>query len=142
MAAARAVLEREEDLRTMAHEELDRWLDQLEAETVKGPTLRDLSERFLATRSPLLSACLEPVIRQPYAAELDLSRPRPCVGVGASCGAAGSMRRRSRHCTAGSPCPVRPATATRVAAGSTRWTRSWAVPRSTISPTSRSGRRG
>src|SRR2546428_68665 len=86
MAAALAVLEREEDLRTMAHEELDRWLDQLDAETVKGPTLRDLSERVLATRSQLLSACLEPVIRQPYAAELEQTE--------AVCGCGRQLRRR------------------------------------------------
>src|SRR5881397_3403633 len=86
MAAALAVLEREEDLRTMAHEELDRWLDQLEAETVKGPTLRDLSERVLATRSELLSACLETVICQRYAAELEQTE--------AVCGCGRQLRRR------------------------------------------------
>jgi len=86
MAAALAVLEREEDLRTMAHEELDRWLDQLEAETVKGPTLRDLSERVLATRSQLLSACLETVIRRQYAAELEQTE--------AVCGCGRQLRRR------------------------------------------------
>jgi len=80
------VLEQEEDLRTMAHEELDRWLDQLEAETATGPTLRDISERFLATRSQLLSACLETVIRQQYAAELEQTE--------AVCGCGRQLRRR------------------------------------------------
>lgn len=70
MAPALAVLEREEDLRTMAHDALDRWLDQLDAETATAPTLREISDRFMATRSQLLSACLETVIRQQYAAEL------------------------------------------------------------------------
>ncbi len=64
MAPALAVLEREEDLRTMAHDALDRWLDQLDAETATAPTLREISDRFMATRSQLLSACLETVIRQ------------------------------------------------------------------------------
>ena len=69
MGAALAIVP-QEDLRTMAHDALDAWLDQLERETATPPTLRDLSERFLATRSQLLSACLETVIRQRYAADL------------------------------------------------------------------------
>ena len=54
----------------MAHDALDRWLDQLEATTPTAPTLRELSERFMTTRSELLGACLETVIRQQYAADL------------------------------------------------------------------------
>ena len=70
MGAALAVLEREEDLRTMAHDALDTWLDQLEAETGEPSTLLQISERFMATRLELLGACLEAVIRQQYAADL------------------------------------------------------------------------
>jgi hypothetical protein len=70
MGAALAVVERGEDLRTMAHDALDKWLDQVEAETATAPTLREISERFVASRFTVLSACLETVIRQRYAAEL------------------------------------------------------------------------
>ena len=70
---AAAALDWQEDRRTMAHDALDAWLDQIEGETAERPTLRDLSERFLATRGQLLGACLEAVIRRRYAAELDQS---------------------------------------------------------------------
>ena len=70
MGAALAVVDRQEDLRTMAHDALDTWLDQIEAETATAPTLREISARFLATRAELLGACLEAVIRRQYAAEL------------------------------------------------------------------------
>src|SRR3989441_5474784 len=70
MGAALAVVDRREDLRTMAHDALDTWLDQIEAETATAPTLREISDRFLATRADLLGACLEAVIRRQYAAEL------------------------------------------------------------------------
>src|SRR2546428_14165446 len=70
MGAALAVVDGREDLRIMAHDALDKWLDQIEAETATTPTLREISERFLATRAELLGACLEAVIRRPYAAEL------------------------------------------------------------------------
>src|SRR5712691_1337079 len=70
MGAALAVVDRREDLRTMAHDALDTWLDQLAADRSKAPTLREISERFMATRLELLGACLETVIRQQYAAEL------------------------------------------------------------------------
>src|SRR5712691_11552006 len=70
MGAALAVVDRWEDLRSMAHDALDTWLDQVEAGTLKAPTLREISERFMASRLALLSACLEAVIRQQYAAEL------------------------------------------------------------------------
>jgi hypothetical protein len=71
MGAAAAALDRQEDLRTMAHEALDAWLDQIEAETTDSPTLLDLSERVLATRAQLLGACVEAVIRRQYAADLE-----------------------------------------------------------------------
>jgi hypothetical protein len=70
MGAALAVLDPGEDLRTMAHDALDTWLDQIEAEAATAPTLREISDRVLATRADLLSACLEAVIRRQYAAEL------------------------------------------------------------------------
>jgi hypothetical protein len=54
----------------MAHDALDAWLDQLAADTAEAPTLLEISERFMATRLTLLSACLETVIRQRYATEL------------------------------------------------------------------------
>jgi len=59
-----------EEVRTMAHDALDRWLDQLEADTSDAPTLREISERFLHTRHTVLSACLETIIRQRYAKDL------------------------------------------------------------------------
>src|SRR5229473_6689616 len=68
MAAARRT--REEDLRTMAHDALDAWLDQLAAQTPDAPTLLEISEQFMQTRLTLLGACLEAVIRQRYAADL------------------------------------------------------------------------
>jgi hypothetical protein len=54
----------------MAHDALDAWLDQLEAETADAPTLREISEQFMKTRFALLGSCLETVIRQRYAADL------------------------------------------------------------------------
>lgn len=71
MGTAAATLDWPEDLRTMAHDALDAWLDQVEAETGETPTLLEISERFLATRLQLLGACLETVIRQQYAADLE-----------------------------------------------------------------------
>ena len=59
-----------EEVRIMAHEALDTWLDQIEADTADTPTLRELSEQFMQTRLSLLGSCLEAVIRQRYAAEL------------------------------------------------------------------------
>jgi hypothetical protein len=67
---AAVALEWEEDVRTMAHDALDAWLDQIDAETAEPPTLLALSERFMATRLRLLGACLEAVIREQYAADL------------------------------------------------------------------------
>ena len=63
----------------MAHDALDAWLDQIEAETADTPTLLDLSERFLQTRLELLGRCLEAVIRRRYAADLQQTEARwPC----------------------------------------------------------------
>src|SRR5712692_3604210 len=70
MGAALAGLDRQEEFRTMAHDALDKWLDQLDTDTPQRPTLREMSDRFTATRSELLGVCLETVIRRQYAAEL------------------------------------------------------------------------
>lgn len=67
LAARRSLAE---EVRTMAHDALDAWLDQLEADTAETPTLRAISERFLQTRHALLGACLDAVIRRRYATEL------------------------------------------------------------------------
>jgi len=67
VAARRSIAE---EVRTMAHDALDAWLDQIEADTADAPTLREISERFLQTRHALLGACLDAVIRRRYAKEL------------------------------------------------------------------------
>jgi hypothetical protein len=77
-AAARRTLE--EEVRTMAHDALDAWLDQIEAETPDVPTLREISERFMQTRFTLLASCLEAVIRQRYAAELQQTEAQCACG--------------------------------------------------------------
>jgi hypothetical protein len=68
LALARRTVE--EEVRTMAHDALDAWLDQLEADTAQAPTLLEISERFMQSRLTLLGTCLEAVIRQRYAADL------------------------------------------------------------------------
>ncbi|MGH2604255.1 MAG: ISKra4-like element ISTni1 family transposase, partial [Dehalococcoidia bacterium] len=70
MGAALAVVDRQEDLRSMAHDALDAWLNPLDQDTPAPPTLLEISERFMTTRQQLLGACLETVIRQHYAADL------------------------------------------------------------------------
>jgi len=67
LAAHRSIAE---EVRTMAHDALDAWLDHVEADTADAPTLREISERFLQTRHALLGACLDAVIRRRYAKEL------------------------------------------------------------------------
>jgi hypothetical protein len=76
-AARRTVAE---EARTMAHDALDAWLDQLEVDTAETPTLREISERFLQTRPALLNACLEAVIRQRYAQELQQTQAECACG--------------------------------------------------------------
>ena len=66
MGAAAVAQDWQEDLRTMAHDALDAWLDQMERDTPAPPTLLEISERFMTTRQQLLGACLETVIRQHY----------------------------------------------------------------------------
>ena len=83
---AAAVLDQQEDVRTMAHDALDAWLDQMDAETAAHPTLLAISERFMATRLTLLGACLDAVIRQQYAADLEQTE--------AVCGCGRRLRRR------------------------------------------------
>lgn len=70
MGSTVAAFDRQEDVRTMAHDALDAWLDQLEQATTEPPTLLEISDRFMATRLELLGACVEAVIRQHYAADL------------------------------------------------------------------------
>jgi hypothetical protein len=54
----------------MAHDALDRWLDQMETTGGRTPTLLELSEHFMATRLTVLGPCLEAVIRERYGADL------------------------------------------------------------------------
>lgn len=61
---------RDKDARKMAHEALDKLLDDLEAEGENSPTLRSLSERLMNSRQDLLTACLETALKRRYAAEL------------------------------------------------------------------------
>jgi hypothetical protein len=75
-----------EELRTMAHDALDRWLDQMVVTGGTAPTLLELSEQFLATRLTVLGSCLEAVIRERFAADL-AQMEAPC-----RCG-----RRVARH---------------------------------------------
>lgn len=68
-----------EEARAMAHEALDKMLDELEAEGAGSPTLRDLSERLMVSRLDLLAACLETALKRRYAAELKQKEaPCPC----------------------------------------------------------------
>ena len=83
MGALAAIRDRQEALRTMAHDALDAWLDRLEADTAETPTLLELSERFLQTRLELLGPCLEAVIRERYAA--DLQQTEAVCGCGRRC---------------------------------------------------------
>lgn len=70
----------------MAHKALDEWLDRVEAEAAKKPTLLAISEHFMETRLDLLAACLESVITTRYAAELAQTE--------ASCACGRLLRRR------------------------------------------------
>src|SRR2546425_11837365 len=89
MRTVLAVVDQREERRIMAHDALDKWLDQIEAESATAPTLRDISERFLATRAELLGACLEAVIHRQYAAELQQTE--------AVCACGRRLRRRRLH---------------------------------------------
>jgi hypothetical protein len=72
MGAALALVPRPEDnLRTMAHDALDHWLDQMLTAGGTTPTLLELSEQFLTTRHTVLATCLEAIIRERFAADLE-----------------------------------------------------------------------
>jgi hypothetical protein len=87
MGAALAVVAyAQEELRMMAHDALDKWLDQIQAKTGKAPTLLEMSERFMATRLQLLGACLEAWIREQYGSDLEQTE--------AECGCGRRLRRR------------------------------------------------
>jgi hypothetical protein len=71
MGAALAVVRRpEEDLRTMAHDALDRWLDQMQTAGGATPSLLELSDQVLTTRQTVLATCLETILRERFAADL------------------------------------------------------------------------
>lgn len=56
--------------RQMAHDALDKLLDELEADGEDAPTLRALSERLVISRQHLLAPCLETVLKRRFAIEL------------------------------------------------------------------------
>ena len=64
--------------RKMAHDALDKLLDELEAEGEHAPTLRALSERLMISRQPLLATCLETVLTRRFATELT-QKELPCA---------------------------------------------------------------
>lgn len=62
-----------EEMRALAHEAMDKWLDTLAPFFEKGKktTLRELSNHFTSTRSQLFGACMEAAIEKHYADELN-----------------------------------------------------------------------
>jgi len=81
MGTALAVVRQpEEDLRTMAHDTLDRWLDQMQTVGGGSPSLLELSEQVLTTRQTVLATCLETIIRERYAAELQQTQMQCACG--------------------------------------------------------------
>lgn len=62
-----------EEVRALAHEAMDKWLDALAPFSEKGKkaTLRELSHHFTSTRSQLFGACMEAAIEKHYADELN-----------------------------------------------------------------------
>ena len=64
--------------RKMAHDALDKLLDELEAEGEHAPTLRALGERLMISRQHLLATCLETVLKRRFATELT-EKERPCA---------------------------------------------------------------
>ena len=67
--------------RTAAHRRLDQWVDQQEAMfTTQGvPTIRQMSEQFMETRTTLLSGCLQEMALQLTASyRHQESAPCPC----------------------------------------------------------------
>jgi len=72
---------RNKDARTMAHEALDKLLDELEAEGENSPTLRELSERLMISRQDLLATCLETALKRRYAVELKQKEMKCACGL-------------------------------------------------------------
>ncbi len=69
------------EVRTMAHQHLDAWLDQLAPlfEQPRAPTLQELSGLFTRTRSQLLGGCLQALTEALYG-ELREQRQIDCPG--------------------------------------------------------------
>jgi hypothetical protein len=72
MGAALALVPRPADnLRTMAHDALDQWLDQMLTAGGAAPSLLELSEHALTTRHTVLATGFDAIIRERFAADLD-----------------------------------------------------------------------
>jgi len=89
MGLAVRILEQDpgEQFRHMAHEELDKWVDQIIAEVFeegKQPTVMDLSELFCRTKHKLLGACFQAVLEKKYADLLEQTHA-PCPQCGKLC---------------------------------------------------------
>ena len=69
------------EVRTMAHQHLDAWLDQLAPllEQPRAPTLQELSGLFTRTRGQLLGGCLQALTEALYG-ELREQRQMDCPG--------------------------------------------------------------
>ena len=68
-----------QEFRAMARQSLDRWLDQLRPlfEQETPPTLREMSQRFMETRTSLLGEILQSLGETLYAAFLE-QKQCPC----------------------------------------------------------------
>lgn len=77
---------REELLRQMIHDEVDKWVDELLVvfDDDSRPTLMELSELFTKTRPKFLGACFERLIEQKYSYLLE-QEYCPCPECGKSC---------------------------------------------------------
>lgn len=62
-----------DEVRALAHNAVDKWVDGLAPffEEGKNPTLSEVSEHFLSTRSQFLGACLEGLLENLYGGELE-----------------------------------------------------------------------
>jgi len=85
MGCAARVLEFDplEEVRRMAHEQLDQWLEQMRPlfEQEKPPTLLELSQHFTRTRQQLLGGVLQSLADALYAHLQDQRQaPCPCCG--------------------------------------------------------------
>lgn len=81
-----------EQFRTMIHDEVDKWVDELLPlfEEGKQPTLMEISELFTKTRQKFLGACVQRLIEQKYG-ELLNQEYAPCPQCGKRC------RKRKDH---------------------------------------------